>query len=211
MAMSMSIIQYCERIESTTLLGPGNRAVLWVFGCCFDCPGCIAKNFRTGEFICESVDEMASWILNTSCSDLTISGGEPFLQSGPLSKMIQTVRKHRNIGVIVYTGFEYEELMCRSEQSEEIRSFLKQIDVLIDGPYKEELDHNEPYRGSGNQRIIQLTDRYKDSIRDYYYSSEGRKVEIKIQYEKTLMVGVPSKEQAQIWESIKRLSGESDQ
>ena len=71
--MVETVIQYSEKIESTNLLGPGKRAVLWVFGCCFDCPGCIAYNFKHGTYIEDTAENLAQWFLETKNDDITIS------------------------------------------------------------------------------------------------------------------------------------------
>lgn len=200
-----SMIRYSEKVGSTRLLGPGDRAVLWVFGCCFDCPGCIAGNFRHGTYSEESAEHLAEWFLLTGRDGITLSGGEPMLQAAALAEMISRIRSRRDIGVIVYTGFHYEELRDKAEEDPGIRDLLRQTDILIDGPYMEDLNHNEPFRGSFNQRILSLTDRYKESIEEYYYRSEGRKVEVRISGDRTLMIGVPSRDQAAIWQNIKKL------
>ena len=200
-----SMIRYSEKVANTTLFGPGDRAVLWVFGCCFDCPGCIAYNFKHGKYTEETAENLAEWFLGTGKDGITISGGEPMMQAALLSEMVDRIRGRRNIGVVVYTGFYYEELLKRAKVDQGIADFLQQIDILIDGPYMAELNHNEPYRGSSNQRIISLTNRYKDEIEEYYYRSEGRKVEVRISDDKTLMIGVPSMDQAAIWQNIKKL------
>lgn len=198
-------IRYSERIESTQLLGPGDRAVLWVFGCCFDCPGCIAYNFKHGSYYEDTVDSIVDWILSTGKNDITISGGEPMLQAEKLATVLEHVRQVRDMGVIVYSGYIYEDLLVRAEKDDGIHRFLNSIDILIDGPFVESLNNNDPYRGSSNQRIISLTSRYSDVIEDYYYKQEGRKIEVRISGEKTLMIGVPSKDQAEIWRQIKNL------
>lgn len=198
-------IRYSERIESTQLLGPGDRAVLWVFGCCFDCPGCIAYNFKHGSYYEDTVDSIVDWILSTGKNDITISGGEPMLQAEKLATVLEHVRQVRDMGVIVYSGYIYEDLLVRAEKDDGIHRFLNSIDILIDGPFVESLNNNDPYRGSSNQRIISLTSRYSDVIEDYYYKQEGRKIEVRISGEKTLMIGIPSKDQAEIWRQIKNL------
>lgn len=204
------VLRYSERIESTNLLGPGDRAVLWVFGCCFDCPGCIAYNFKHGAYCEETVEEAANWIFSTGKNDITISGGEPMLQAKTLAMILDRVRKERDIGVIVYTGYTYETLLEKSENEEGIKQFLHHIDILIDGPYIEDLNHNEPYRGSSNQKILQLTDRYSNLTDEYYYKQEGRSIEVRLNGDKTLMIGVPSKDQAAIWAEIKKLGEGSE-
>lgn len=200
------MIKYSEKIESTELLGPGERAVLWVYGCCFDCPGCIATNFKQGSYLEASEEELSEWFLTSGMSDITISGGEPMLQAEALAKMLRMIREKREIGVIVYSGFVYEDLLKRAKEEQGIEAFLAEIDLLIDGPYMEEKNDNQPFRGSANQRIIPLTDRYIDKIDAYYHHTNGRQVEVRLSGEKTLMVGVPSKDQAAIWDRIKALS-----
>lgn len=199
------MIRYSEKIDSTKLLGPGERAVLWVHGCCFDCPGCIAWNFRYGTFREETAEKLAEWVLSTSATGITISGGEPMLQAAELARMLEVVREKMDIGVIVYTGYVYETLLEKAGEEEGIRDFLRQIDLLIDGPYLEKQNNNEPFRGSSNQRILPLTERYKDLIEGYYHQSKGRQIEVRLQGDKTLMVGIPSKDQAAIWQRIKDL------
>ncbi len=196
-------IRYSERIESTRLLGPGDRAVLWVFGCCFDCPGCIAYNFKHGSYYEDTVDSIVDWILSTGKKDITISGGEPMLQAEKLATVLEHVRQVRDMGVIVYSGYIYEDLQLKAQKDDGIHRFLNNIDILIDGPFVEALNDNDPYRGSSNQRIISLTSRYSEVIEDYYYKEEGRKIEVRMSGEKTLMIGVPSKDQTEIWRQIK--------
>ena len=115
------------------------------------------------------------------------------------------IREHKDIGVIVYTGFLYEQLLKKASDDNGVKLFLSEIDLLIDGPFIKKLNDDKPYRGSSNQRFIPLTDRYLKSIKEYYSESQGRKVEIRIESDKTLMVGVPSKDQAEIWNNIKLL------
>lgn len=48
------------------------------------------------------VSELSERIVESHCEGITVSGGEPFLQSVALLKLIQAVRQKRDIGVIVY-------------------------------------------------------------------------------------------------------------
>lgn len=127
------------------------------------------------------------------------------LQAESLNSMIREIRKHRDTGVIVYTGFTYEALKDKSREDKSIRTFLDCIDILIDGPYIEKLDNNRPYVGSANQNIILLTDRYNDVYKDYYYGAKGRRVELNFQNDKTILVGIPGKEQREMWLRIKKM------
>lgn len=197
------MIRYAERVENCTVLGPGERAVLWVHGCCFDCKGCIADSYKFGPYREVTTETMADWYC--SCNDkiegITISGGEPFLQAGELAEMIRLIREKRDCGVIVYTGFLYEELLKRSQADESIRLFLNEIDLLIDGTYVEELDDNRRAIGSQNQRVLLLTERYQETV-NAYYEKPGRQVEIRIFDGKSVLVGVPAREQKVLWSKL---------
>lgn len=205
-----AVIRYGARQRDCTNLGPGRRTVIWVHGCCFHCEGCIAQAFA-GEKAAPpeeiSPGEMADWVLaGEACDGLTVSGGEPMLQAEALADMVSRIRAVRDMGLIVYTGFVYETLAERAETDPGIRRFLGQIDLLIDGPYVRELDVNQPYQGSSNQRMICLTPRYREALETYYAGKKGREVEIRLTEGRLILVGVPSADQAQAWQALKRLS-----
>ena len=197
-------IRYGGKADHTRLLGPGDRAVLYTYGCCFDCPGCVARSFRFGESFTASPEELVDWFLATGAEGLTISGGEPFLQAEALAEMVRRIRERRDVGVIVYTGFLAEDLEGKARTDPGVRDFLARVDLLIDGPYRQEEDHNEPFRGSANQRLLLRTDRYQDALAPYYLETRGRKIEITANDHGSMMVGVPSRDQLAFWRSMNR-------
>lgn len=199
----MSLLRYSARLNRCAVLGPGNRAVLWVFGCCFSCKGCIGEKYKTGLSFETTPQEAAEWYLHTHASGLTISGGEPMLQAGALADTVERIRAAQDCGVIVYTGFLYEDLLKQGDA--DIQRFLRQIDLLIDGPYVQELDYNQPYRGSENQRFLLLTERYRTELNTYYKAAHSRQIELHFSEQQTMMAGVPGREQADIWKKIKEL------
>ena len=98
---------------------------------------------------------------------ITISGGEPFLQAEALVELLHLLKTgmHCDLGVIVYTGYTIEEL----QQMPSAQRLLEQVDLLIDGPYMQTLDDGGSLRGSSNQRVIPLTERYnKQEILSLY-------------------------------------------
>lgn len=149
-----------RRQSPVTVLGPGSRAVIWVQGCSLGCRGCIipeswARN--TGETI--SVAALTSWVLQQPEIDgVTFSGGEPMEQALPLAEVIDNVRKSSDLGVVCYTGYTIEHI--RDHGTSEQRDLLTRIDLLIDGLYVESLHAPLLWRGSSNQRLIPLSDRY---------------------------------------------------
>ncbi len=155
------------------VLGPHTRYCLWVSGCNRNCKGCISPeshDMYSGRKY--NVRSLAWEIILSKVEGITISGGEPFLQAEALCELINIVKKHRDIGVIIYTGYLYQEL---SELP-----FGKQLtelcDIIIDGPYVQELDDGKSLRGSSNQRVIPITDRYKNDLA--LYGQDNRKVQI---------------------------------
>lgn len=185
----------------TDLLGPGDRFCIWVYGCCFDCQGCLARNTRFGPYKEIAVSALACDILGSECDGLTISGGEPFLQAEALAELVNRVKASRDMGVIVYSGFTLEELKERKDCT----GLLSVIDILIDGRYVKELDDGRPYIGSSNQRLHYLTDRYRQAGRDYY-SADRRRAEIKITPDSVTLIGVPSAGVLKVWEELKSKS-----
>ncbi len=185
------------------MLGPYTRSAMWVHGCCFNCKGCLAEEMNKDEPDIKTVDDLVDIFTNdTSCEGITISGGEPFLQAGALSQLVKEIKTRRDYGVIVYSGFTLEEL--KSKNDKDISGFLDQIDILIDGRYMESMDDGVPFRGSSNQRIIMLTDRYKDVFEEYYMDRKKRDIEIRIEEHNVYMVGVPSEYGLKTWKDLKK-------
>lgn len=139
--------------------GPGVRFTVFVQGCLRNCPGC--HNPQThdvaGGYEVDTDCLIAQMQSNPLLDGLTISGGEPFLQ--PL-ECAELARKAHQIGLNVwcYTGYTLEELQF-SVNAEAHKRLLEQVDVLVDGEYRqEERSLGLPWRGSRNQRIIRVTD-----------------------------------------------------
>ncbi len=150
-----------------------------------------------------AAEELRDIFLNVIDSEgITISGGEPFLQAEELATMIDGIKAKRNYGVIIYTGFLKEELEKNNENG--VQRLLQHADILIDGHYIKELDDGKPYRGSSNQKIHLMTDRYKSVFDDYYSGTNKRNIEIDVEIDNVYMVGVPSKNGIEVWKQFKK-------
>ncbi len=171
--------------QATDCLGPGMRFALWVQGCFQRCKNCIAQPLQdvTGGTL-KSIEELAGEIADSDIEGITISGGEPFLQAQGLAQLLKMVKQKRpELGVITFTGYLYESL----KDEEKAVKFLSYIDVLVDGSYVDELDDNAPMRGSSNQRIMFLTNRYSpDDL------PQERKNRMIFDAEGFMMIGIPS-------------------
>ena len=182
------MIRLHRTAPDVTTLGPGIRFCIWVQGCLRSCPGCMSPDTRPldgGTWIEE--ETLADRMMPFSFEGITISGGEPMLQSAGLCKLIHLLREKRDIGVIVYTGFTLEELY--ELQNPDQLAFLNETDVLIDGPYMRELDDNASLRGSSNQRIHFLTERYKkDAV--CFGVPDGRRQQLQIDDQGVWIIGL---------------------
>lgn len=175
-------------MADTDCLGPSHRFALWVQGCRKSCKGCIAKPLQDvsgGKLM--SIADLADRIVQTQdIEGLSISGGEPFLQAAGLAALVQQVRRLRpELGIIVYTGMLHEELAASAQPA--VQAFLAEIDLLVDGAYVQELDDGKGMRGSSNQRLLYLTDRYNARM-----MPEIRKNRMIVEKGTIRMVGIPS-------------------
>jgi anaerobic ribonucleoside-triphosphate reductase activating protein len=99
---------------------------------------------------------------------VTYSGGEPTLQQNlpELTKEIQEL----GLGVISFTGHLYER----------IQEQLEGCDMVLDGAFDEsKLETKRKILGSTNQRIICLTDRYKNCV-DWFLTPTTKSIEINV-------------------------------
>ena len=85
---------------------------------------------------------------------VTILGGEPFDQPGPVAELISRL-KRLGLDITIYSGYTLEELIRRKDPN--IDFVLTHIDLLIDGPFVSRVsDGAGEYRGSRNQKLIGL-------------------------------------------------------
>lgn len=149
--------------------GEGVRTSVFVSGCRHHCKNCfneITWDFGYGELFTEETmkkifDSVEPYWIN----GLSLLGGEPFEpenQKALLPFLVMFREKFPNKDVWCYTGFTIEQILGKTEPksraaTEIAPEMLSLIDVLVDGPYVEEL-HNITlkFRGSSNQRVIDI-------------------------------------------------------
>jgi anaerobic ribonucleoside-triphosphate reductase activating protein len=139
-----------------------------------------------------SVVELSDWILRQEgVEGITISGGEPTLQSEELVHIIDRVRVRRDLGIVCYTGRTIESL--RRSGNDWIVELLGRVDLLIDGPYVRSKHASLLWRASTNQRLIVVSDRYRaiiDGLCQETDKSAG--IEFTASDKDLLYAGVPS-------------------
>jgi len=158
--MSETTIRVTTPPITSTVDGPGERRVVYLQGCPIHCAGCQAKERWDPEGgIRYFVEDLALLLVDEfDGMPVTISGGEPFLQVEAVAELLYTLRAYvPDLHIIVYTGYVIEDLMEMAQVIPAIVGVLNTADVLIDGPYLAQLDHDKmQWRGSSNQRPINL-------------------------------------------------------
>ena len=100
-----------------------------------------------------SVQELLDIIKDDEFANVTFSGGDPLYQVEAFTELARRIKEETGKTIWCYTGFKYEEIL----EDKRLSMILPYLDVLVDGPFVEELrDTNLPFRGSSNQRIIEL-------------------------------------------------------
>lgn len=137
--------------------GPGTRFVIWLQGCTLGCPGCFnptthATEGGTSRQVAELLAELAS---TTGIEGLTLSGGEPLQQPLAAAALLAGARA-LGLSTLVFSGYTREEI----QELVGGPGVLDQLDVLVDGRYQSGQRLGDGLRGSSNQRILLLSDRY---------------------------------------------------
>ena len=150
-----------EKIDKCSVSnGLGVRTVLWISGCNIHCKNCHNQStwdFDSGiPFTEETMQELLYDLSKPYIKGLTLSGGHP-LDPHNAPKVLEIVKRVKmvfpNKDIWIYSGYEWENII----KDETLREILKYTDVLVDGAYVDELrDISLPFRGSSNQRIIDV-------------------------------------------------------
>lgn len=149
-------IQVAGVVDDSIVDGEGYRMTVFVQGCPRRCPSCQNPDTQPFEGGTEmTADELvARFKKNPLLSGVTLSGGEPFAQAAalvPIAKGVHNLHKT----VWSYSGYTLEELENLADEG--VSALLAEIDVLVDGDYREEeRDLTLKFRGSRNQRVIDM-------------------------------------------------------
>lgn len=138
--------------------GEGIRTVIWTQGCPHNCLGCHnpeTHNMTGGSLV--TLEEVYEIIDSLEGQDgITFSGGDPFMQPKECCEIAKYAKK-KGYNIWSYTGYTFEQLLLLSKSRPEIMSFLKEIDVLVDGKFElAKKSYTIKFAGSTNQRIIDV-------------------------------------------------------
>jgi anaerobic ribonucleoside-triphosphate reductase activating protein len=138
--------------------GPGARFVLWFQGCSLGCPGCFNPATHAAGGARRPIEHVVADILaqDQAIEGVTLSGGEPLEQPEAALALIQAIRARSELSILVFSGHTIDEIQAQPLGPD----ILARIDVLVDGRYDAGQRLGHKLRGSKNQRIHLLTERY---------------------------------------------------
>ena len=154
--MNYAGIKYCDIANGT-----GCRTVLFVSGCRNACKGCFQPqtwDFGYGEPFDEKVQkEVLDSLAPDYITGITLFEQENQKELVPFMRKV--VAQYPNKNVWAFTGYIYDKDLVAGgrRHTEDTDELLSMIDVLVDGPFVEELkDITLKFRGSSNQRVLDL-------------------------------------------------------
>lgn len=145
-------------VRESIVDGPGLRFTVFCQGCPHGCEGCHnpATHDFEGGYDCEISKIIAAVDENPLLDGVTFSGGEPMCQPEAFTVLAEELKK-RNLNIMVYTGYTYEELLELAETRPAVGKLLELTDYLVDGRFiLAQRDLTLPFRGSTNQRILDM-------------------------------------------------------
>ena len=147
-------------VQQTMADGPGLRTSIYCAGCQHHCPGCHnpqSWNIDNGRWM--DVDDLFELIVSDEISNVTFTGGDPFYQAEAFTELARRIKAETKKNIWCWTGFTIEEI----RKDPVMARLLDYVDTLVDGPFLiEQRDTTLLFRGSPNQRIINLTPEEED-------------------------------------------------
>ncbi len=151
--------------------GIGVRVSLFVSGCTHHCKECFNSetwDFNYGEpFTDEQEKQILEALFPNYIKGFSLLGGEPFepVNQRALVPLLKKIKKtYPDKTIWCYTGYVLDRELLKDSRArcEVTDEMLSYIDVLVDGEFvAEQKDLNLRFRGSTNQRIIDVAETLK--------------------------------------------------
>lgn len=165
-------MNYAEIKDVDIADGPGVRIGFYVQGCSFKCKNCHNEStwdYKQGTPWTLETNKLLFNMVNKSyISGLSILGGDPILvyqqdKDKLLLKLIKSIKENfTDKSIWLWTGYKIEDIynFNKNKSNTKLQNICKDlfqyIDVIVDGKYIEELNEVLLYRGSSNQRVIDI-------------------------------------------------------
>ena len=156
--------------------GPGVRVSLFVSGCSHHCKGCFnqeAWDYNYGNTFTEKEEiEVMEALKPDYIKGLSLLGGEPLdlkNQEGLLPIVKKAKELYPDKPIWCYTGYLFDKQVIgqMSKENDTTNELLKYIDYVVDGQFVEGLKNPAlKFRGSSNQRIIDVQETLKNENHD---------------------------------------------
>ncbi|MGL5690373.1 MAG: anaerobic ribonucleoside-triphosphate reductase activating protein [Bacteroidales bacterium] len=149
----MTNIYVAKVLNSTTADGVGFRTSIYSTGCSHGCLGC--HNKSTWDLLSGTqtpIDNLMNTIISSECSGVTFTGGDPMFQVEAFTELARMIKEQTQKNIWCYTGFTYEQIAA----SDRLSVILPYIDVLVDGRFDISKRGNFRFRGSSNQRLVDV-------------------------------------------------------
>lgn len=149
---------YAKINDMDVVNGSGIRVSIFFSGCTHKCKNCFNSelwDFNCGEkFIGITISTIIDLMKPSYISGLSILGGEPFDNITAVKRLTGKVRNmYPEKNIWIWSGYTYEQLLSKKSAI----NILRDIDILVDGRFEEDKkDLTLPFRGSSNQRIIDV-------------------------------------------------------
>ena len=167
-------MNYGQVFYADTANGIGARISLFVSGCTHHCAGCFNEetwDFNFGDpFTREVEDDIIEHLRPSYIDGLSLLGGEPMEaqnQRALLPFLERLKQEVPHATVWIYSGYTFEELLDETNSrchTEATRRILELADILVDGKFiLAEKDVKLRFRGSRNQRILELKESLKEN------------------------------------------------
>lgn len=165
-------MNYADIKKIDTANGEGVRVSVFVSGCTHHCEGCFNKcawDFNYGnKFTSEEINKVLEYLNHDYIKGLSLLGGEPLEpcnQEGLLPLVKKVKEKFPDKDIWCYTGFDFEKDVVgrMSKENPTSNELIKYFDVVVDGKFElEKKDLKLRFRGSSNQRIINVPETLKE-------------------------------------------------
>ena len=166
-------MNYSKVVSYDICNGPGWRVSLFVSGCSRNCPGCFNPQTHDPCFGQKFTEETKKMIFSELDKDiisgLSLLGGDPMYPANrkEIIEFCKEVKeKYPNKDIWMWTGYLLDELI----KEPDCKDIFKYVDVVIDGPFKQELKNPElEWKGSSNQIVWKI---YKQDDSHYLCMSD---------------------------------------